>query len=135
MPSHEESGGSNLLIAQLSDLHISTPGSENDRFFKTPEHLERAVGHLNGLSPRPDLVLVTGDLVERGHADEYRRLRRMLDMLTMPYFVIPGNHDDRRALREGFADHRYLRSDSAFIHYVVEGWAVRLIALDTVIPG
>jgi len=28
-----------MLIAQITDTHISTPGSVNDRYFRTPEHL------------------------------------------------------------------------------------------------
>ena len=46
-----------MLIAQITDTHISTPGSVNDRYFRTPEHLERAVAHLNRLDPRPDADL------------------------------------------------------------------------------
>ena len=64
-----------MLIAQITDTHISTPDSANDRHFRTPEHLERAVAHLNRLDPRPDVVLATGDLVERGEAQEYARHR------------------------------------------------------------
>ena len=71
-----------MLIGQITDLHISTPGSVNDRLFRTPEHLTRAVAHLNGLTPRPDVVLATGDLVERGEPEEYARLRSLLDDLA-----------------------------------------------------
>src|SRR5688500_17927066 len=94
-----------MLIAQISDLNISTPESVNDQVLRTPEHLVRAVAHLNVLPRRPDVVLATGDLVERGHPDEYRRLRTILDGLEVPLFVIPGNHDARDALRDAFPDH------------------------------
>jgi Icc protein len=123
-----------MLIAQITDTHISTPDSANDRYFRTPEHLERAVAHLNRLVPRPDVVLVTGDLVERGEAEEYARLRSILDRLTMPVYVIPGNHDSRENLTRAFADRGYLPLQG-FLHYTVEEWPVRLIGLDTNIPG
>jgi 3',5'-cyclic AMP phosphodiesterase CpdA len=123
-----------MLIAQITDTHISTPDSRNDRVFRTLEHLVRAVAHLNGLAPRPDLVLATGDLVERGQPEEYARLRDALDQLTMPVFLIPGNHDDRAALARGFDHHRYLPADG-FVQYTVEDWPVRLVALDTLVPG
>ena len=93
-----------MLIAQITDLHISTPGSVNDRHFRTPEHLARAVAHLNGLTPRPDVVLATGDLVERGEPVEHARLRAILDGLAMPLYVIPGNHDARGPLVHAFGD-------------------------------
>jgi Icc protein len=123
-----------MLIAQITDTHISTPGSRNDTHFRTPEHLDRAVAHLNALTPRPDVVLATGDLVERGQLDEYERLRELLEPLRMPVYLIPGNHDDRQELRRGFARHRYLPR-GGFIQYVAEDWPVRLVALDTLIPG
>ena len=124
-----------MLIAQITDTHISTPGSVNDRYFRTPEHLERAVAHLNRLAPRPDVALATGDLVERGEPEEYARLRAILDRLAMPLYVIPGNHDSREGLARAFADRGYLPTDGGFLHYTVEEWPVRLIGLDTQVPG
>ena len=106
-----------MLIAQISDMHISTPGSRNDRVFRTAEHLARAVAHLNGLQPRPDLVLATGDLVERGEVNEYERLREILAPLALPLFLIPGNHDDRRNLSNVFANHAYLPRNGDFVQY------------------
>lgn len=123
-----------MLIAQITDTHISTPDSVNDRHFRTPEHLERAVAHLNRLDPRPDVVLATGDLVERGEAQEYARLRAILDRLTMPVYVVPGNHDSREQLARAFADRGYLPAQG-FLQYTVEEWPVRLIGLDTHVPG
>lgn len=124
-----------MLIAQITDLHISTPDSVNDRHFRTAEHLARAVAHLNGLTPRPDVVLATGDLVERGEPEEYARLRAILDGLAMPLYVIPGNHDARAALVHAFGDRGYLPRDGGFLHFTVEDWPVRLIGLDTHVPG
>ncbi len=124
-----------MLIAQISDTHISTPESVNDRHYHTAEHLGRAVAHLNALAPRPDLVLATGDLVERGEVVEYERLHSLLAALEMPVYLIPGNHDDRDNLRRVFADHGYLPRDSPFIQYVLDQWPLRLVALDTLIPG
>jgi 3',5'-cyclic-AMP phosphodiesterase len=124
-----------MLIAQITDTHISTPGSVNDRYFRTPEHLERAVAHLNRLAPRPDVVLATGDLVERGEPEEYARLRAILDRLAMPLYVIPGNHDSREHLAYAFADRGYLPARGEFLHYTVEEWPVRLVGLDTQVPG
>lgn len=124
-----------MLIAQITDTHLSTPGSRSDRFFRTPEHLARAVAHLNAMTPRPDVVLATGDLAERGEAAEYARLRERLDALVMPLFLIPGNHDRRDTLVDTFEHHRYLPRDGGFLQYTVEDWPVRLVGLDTLVPG
>lgn len=45
--------------------------------------------HIRGLDPRPDVVLVTGDLVDAGRDDEYGRLRELLTPLPGPAFLIP----------------------------------------------
>ena len=123
-----------MLIAQITDTHVSHAGSVNDRVYRTARHLERAVDHLRALRPRPDIVLVTGDLVEHGQPEEYARLRGILDALDVPLYLIPGNHDAREALVDGFDHHRYLPRDG-FVQYTVEDWPVRFIALDTLVPG
>ena len=124
-----------MLIAQISDIHLSTPDSRNDGVYRTAEHLAGAVAHLNALEPRPDVVLATGDLVERGEAAEYERLREHLEPLRMPVYLVPGNHDDRVTLAQVLDHHRYMPRDGGFIQYAVEDGPVRLVALDTLIPG
>ena len=52
----------------------------------------------------------------------------------MPVFVIPGNHDSRDLLRAAFGADGYLPKDG-FLQYAIEDYPVRLVALDTHIPG
>jgi 3',5'-cyclic AMP phosphodiesterase CpdA len=124
-----------MLIAQITDTHIKPQGVLAYGRLDTAPYLERAVAHLLALRPRPDLVLATGDLVDGGRPDEYRRLHDLLAPLPMPVYLIPGNHDEREALATAFPDHAYLPRDGRFIQYAVEGYPVRLLALDTLVPG
>lgn len=124
-----------MLIAQISDLHVMLPGQLAFGIIDTAAHLSRCVAQIVQANPVPAVVLATGDLVESGAPDEYRRLRELLMPLTMPLYVIPGNHDNRAALCAGFRDHAYLPRAGEPIRYAVEEYGVRLIALDTVIPG
>ncbi len=123
-----------MLIAQISDTHVSLPGRLVERAFQTSDHLARAVTHLNALTPRPDVVLLTGDVVDHGLVAEYEHARDILAALAMPLYVIPGNHDDRASLRRVFARDGYLPRDDGFLQYTVEDWPVRLVALDTLVP-
>ena len=123
-----------MLIAQISDMHIKPPGELLYKRVDTAGFLERAVAHVNALDPRPDVVLATGDLVDGGKVEEYALLRQLLAPLAMPVHLIPGNHDARDEMREVFADHAYLPRDG-FLHYTIDGLPVRLIALDTLVPG
>jgi len=124
-----------MLIAQISDLHVRLEGDLAYRRVPTARSLSRAIDHLLSLNPRPDVVLATGDLVDSGSREEYLHLRRLLAPLPMPVYLLPGNHDDRRNLTEVFADHTYLAQGGAFLHYVVEDHPLRIVALDTLVPG
>src|SRR4051812_18457249 len=124
-----------MLIAQITDTHVADSGSAVEQCCRTADHLERAVAHLNRLQPRPDVVVHTGDIVDHGRVEEYRHARAILDALTMPYFVIAGNHDDRENLLRVFDDHRYLPRDGGLLRYTVDDRPVRVIALDTLVPG
>ena len=123
-----------MLLAQVSDTHIKADRRLAYRKVDSSAALERCVRHLNGLDPQPTLALFTGDLVDAGRRDEYAALKAMLDELAMPYYLIPGNHDDRQALRDAFPSHAYLRSGGEFIHYAIDDHALRLIGLDSTVP-
>lgn len=120
-----------MFVAQITDLHIVPKGQLAYGHVDTAAHLAAAVAHLNALRPQPDLVLVTGDLVDSGQAEEYAHLAELLGQLTAPFRLVPGNHDDRDALRAGFPKHDYLRSGGAFCHYSLDHGPIRLIGLDT----
>lgn len=124
-----------MLIAQITDTHIKAGGRLAYGTVDSADKLARCVEHVNRLTSRPDIVLMTGDLVDAGRPEEYDVLRRLIAPLDMPIFVIPGNHDERGALREAFADHDYLPSGGEFLHYTVEDYPLRLICLDTTVPG
>ena len=124
-----------MLLAQISDLHIKRPGVRAYGVVDTGAFLERCVARLNALVPRPDAVLITGDLTDFGHADEYRHLRELLAPLAMPRYLMPGNHDERAALRQSFDADAYLFEGGEFVQYTVDLGALRIIALDSQDPG
>jgi 3',5'-cyclic AMP phosphodiesterase CpdA len=119
--------------AHISDLHVVEEGRLAAGAIDTAPFLEAAVEHINRLQPLPDLVLATGDLVDHGAAAEYARLARLFAGLAPPLYLLPGNHDDRDALRAAFPAHHYL-GHCGPVDYVVDG-PVRLMALDTLVPG
>lgn len=124
-----------MLLAQISDLHIKPPGALAYRRVDTAASLARTIARLNALTPRPDAVLMTGDLVDQGSLEEYRHLKTLLDTLEIPYWLLIGNHDARAPLREVFADRPELREGGDFVQYAVDLGALRVIALDSMQPG
>lgn len=123
-----------MLIAQLTDTHIKTAGRLAYGRVDTSAMLADAVEALRRLDPQPDLLVITGDLVDLGSAEEYACLRAILAPLSQPLLVVPGNHDEREALRSAFADGGYLPA-SGFLHYAVDDYPLRIVGLDTLIPG
>lgn len=123
-----------MLIAQLSDLHVRPQGALYQGVVDANQGLAEAIAHVQAMDVRPDLVLITGDLVDEGQPDEYAALRDILQRLTIPFLLIPGNHDDRENLRAAFSDHAYLPRQGP-LHYCVDTHPVRIIGLDSTVQG
>ena len=123
-----------MLIAQLSDVHVRPEGERYKGVADSNRMLQDAIEHLHGLDRPPDLVLVTGDLVDEGRPDEYANAVRLLDALAIPYLVLPGNHDDRENFRRAFAHCAYL-PERGPLHYCVDEHPVRIVAIDACVPG
>src|SRR5882724_1775539 len=124
-----------MLIVQISDLHVRPRGKTCYGQVDSNALLARAVAALEALDPRPDAVIASGDLTDCGLDEEYAVLDEILAGLSMPAFVVPGNHDRRGRLRDAMRRrHGYLPPDG-FLHFVVDGFPVRLIGLDSTIPG
>lgn len=124
-----------MLLAQITDSHIKAGRKLAYGLVDTAACLEAVVAHLNRFQPTIDAVIFTGDLVDGGQPEEYAVLREILSSLTLPVFVIPGNHDERGNFLTAFADQPYLAGCESFAHYTVEDYPLRLLGLDTTLPG
>ncbi|WP_029008103.1 metallophosphoesterase family protein [Azospirillum halopraeferens] len=69
-------------LAHISDLH-----------FGRIDHavVEGLVGDL--MTQKPDLIVISGDLVQRARRRHFEEARAFLERLPFPYLVVPGNHD------------------------------------------
>ena len=63
-----------MLLAQIFDLHVRPVSEHYKDAVDSNRMLAEAIDHLNRLDPRPDLVIITGDLVDAGLEAEYRSL-------------------------------------------------------------
>lgn len=124
-----------MLFAQISDLHVMPKGGLAYGRVDTSAMLKSAVAQLNLLMPRPDAVLITGDLANHGEPAAYENMREILSGLDSRYYVIPGNHDHLANFRQAFADQVYLPAGGNFIQYVIDDFPVRIVATDSVVAG
>lgn len=90
--------GTATKIAILSDIHV-TPGNQCE------EKLQEAVNEINGCD-NLDLVVVNGDLTNEGSDEQLINVKRILDQLNLPQYVIPGNHENNwsQSATKTFAD-------------------------------
>ena len=124
-----------MLLCQISDPHVVPEGTLAYGRVDTGRMLQRCVSKILALPRLPDAVVATGDLTDHGTVDEYERLAELLAPLRMPLYLVVGNHDDSRALHSVFPGHAYLAGDDGFVQYTVDDFEVRLIVLDTTVPG
>ncbi|MBS1888260.1 MAG: phosphodiesterase [Actinobacteria bacterium] len=118
-----------FVLAQISDPHLG----ERPRDGVKPKRCLRAVVDALGRLPnRPDAVLVSGDLAEHGKAKEYRLAIELVGRLGVPIHALPGNHDDRATMRAAFG---IPGSGDAPIDYAVDLGPLRLVVIDSTIPG
>jgi Icc protein len=120
-------------IAQISDLHIKSPDTLAYGRVDTASALERCVTALNEFAPKPDLVVISGDLADTPTGEEYEHLKRLLAPLKVPFVSIPGNHDSRELMRATFPQ----AHASAFgpLNQRVEIGGIDLVLLDSSVHG
>jgi 3',5'-cyclic-AMP phosphodiesterase len=123
-----------VLIAQISDLHIKPPDSLAYGRVDTAGALERCVAALNEFIPKPDLVVISGDLADTPAAEEYQHLERLLKPLRLPFVGIPGNHDSRELMRAAFPLAAYAAC-SGPLNQRVEIGGLDLVLLDSSVHG
>lgn len=69
-------------LAHISDLHFGRID---------PAVVEGLLADLVHMGP--DLVVISGDLVQRARPSHFEAARAFLQRLPFPYLVVPGNHD------------------------------------------
>jgi 3',5'-cyclic AMP phosphodiesterase CpdA len=121
------------LIAQISDLHVKPVGMRAYRQVDTAAALARCVKTLNRFTPRPDLVVISGDLVDVPSKEAYDHVIQLLSPLEIPFAAIPGNHDDRDLMRAAVPD-SYARASGA-LHSLRAIHDVDVVLIDSTTPG
>lgn len=114
-----------MRIAQISDTHLTLDVASREQDFL------RCIAQINALDPLPDVVIHTGDVSHDGSDAQYRLAGSLLGSLKVPWFVIPGNKDDREAMKKAFLHCGIPRDDFEFVQFAIDDFPVRLVCLDT----
>lgn len=120
-----------MLIGQITDIHLGFDPDNPAEFNR--KRLDQVIAHLARPGHAPDLLLATGDLVDRGDGDSYRRLRNALSLCAFPVWPCVGNHDVRATFAEYFPE---IPLADGFVQYEVPGTGdLRLLVIDTLEEG
>lgn len=74
-----------LKFTLLTDIHV-TPGNKNE------VQLKAAIDEIN--KNNSQFVILSGDLSNEGSDEQLYNVKSILDKLTKPIYVIPGNHEN-----------------------------------------
>lgn len=89
-----------MRIAFITDIHI---GAENEK----PQGVDVRQNFLNALAflteLKPNCLIIGGDLCSNGgDRAVYEWVKVQLDKLPLPYYIVPGNHDNSALIAEVF---------------------------------
>ncbi|MGB2202910.1 MAG: phosphodiesterase [Pseudooceanicola atlanticus] len=124
-------------FVQITDTHIVVPGKLAYGRSDTADALRRAVETINAKLPLwdgIDCAIVTGDLTDHGTPKEYAHFLSIMEGLALPWLAIPGNHDQRGAMREAFADEPWMSREGP-VQWVRDFGSFSVIGLDTLLEG
>lgn len=123
------------VVAHLSDPHLIGGGGLHYGVVDNIVNLRRALGRLAAVRPAPRALVFTGDLADRAEPDAYETLRSIVEPAAAEMGAVVvwtmGNHDERAPFAKGLYD----SADDGFQDRVHEVDGLRIVALDTSVPG
>jgi len=123
------------FILHLSDTHFVAEGPLYGAV--DSEGLLRSLfEELEASGSRPEAIVFTGDLADKGDPAAYAKLREIVDpaaeRLGTKVIWVMGNHDERAAFRHGLLDQLPIVTPVDRVH-MING--LRIISLDSTVPG
>ena len=119
-----------MLVAQITDIHIGFEQDNPAEF--NQQRMDRILSRLAHGPNRPDILIATGDLTDKGDLGSYVRVAASFAQCDWPVYPCVGNHDVREAFVAqfpGYAD------DNGFIQYVADAGPLRFVFIDTLEEG
>ena len=127
------------VLAHISDTHFLGGGKPLYGSIDTDANLAHALAALEASKIDIDALVFTGDIADLGEPDAYGRVRGLVEpaaaRMGAEVVWVMGNHDDRSAFRAGLLGSGSEGGDDSPIDRVIDLGGLRVIALDTSVPG
>ncbi|MDJ0338052.1 phosphodiesterase [Cryobacterium sp. PH31-O1] len=124
------------FLLHLSDTHLLAGGSKLYGSVTAETHLAGLFAEVEASGVRPQAIVFTGDLADKGEPGAYELLREIVEpaaaRLGARVIWVMGNHDKRSAFRTELLDQQ---PSEAPIDRSYDLNGLRLITLDTSVPG
>ncbi len=123
-----------MIIAHVTDLHATSVSRLALGLVNTNDLMRRALAVIAALDPRPDLILVSGDIAHGGDPEGYGEASEALRSCEIPAFCVPGNHDTPQGFRSFLAMIGQDNGHAPKLCGMIDCGAVRVIGLDSTLP-
>lgn len=124
------------FILHLSDTHFVAGGDPLYGSVDAEGKLRELFAELEASGSRPEAIVFTGDLADKGETDAYAKLRAIVEpaahRLGAEVIWVMGNHDDRGRFRDSLLDEH---PSTTPVDRVYDINGLRVIALDSTVPG
>lgn len=121
-----------MKFIHLTDTHLVCPG--NEIYGLDPQaRLNAAINSINEFHSDAEMCMITGDLTHNAEPEAYLLLMSFLEQIKVPTYLLIGNHDDRKVLKQ-YLPHQQ-QDENGFIQYTISTPEGLFIALDTVLEG
>ena len=122
-----------IRVLQLTDLHLMADPLAELKGICTRTRFDAVMRAASEVVGPVERLIITGDLAHDEKHETYSALRNQLQSWLPKLRIIPGNHDDRRAIRQTFGERIQVASDRIVFVDAVAGWT--LIGLDSQVTG
>ncbi len=120
-----------MKFIHMTDPHLTASGTLFE--IDLVQRLQEAVEVINRDHADAELVMITGDIAHWGEPRAYDKFKHALAPLTMPYYPIFGNHDERGAFLAAFPEVPHTNDNQVYFRLPVP--VGDFIVLDTVVDG
>jgi len=115
----------------MTDIHIgfepnARPEELNRKRFR--DTLDRLLAQPN----TPDMLVLSGDITDRGDEDSYQKTAELLKNVPFPIHMMMGNHDSREGMLHAFPD---TPNEAGFLHRAFVADGLLVVLLDTFEEG
>ncbi|OII09226.1 phosphodiesterase [Curtobacterium sp. MCBA15_008] len=126
----------NHFLLHLSDTHLVAGDGDLYGDVDSAARLTEIIADIEAAGTRPEAIVVTGDVADKGEPGAYARIRDIVqpaaERIGAQVIWAMGNHDERGAFRQELFG---LQPTDRPVDFVYDVNGLRVITLDTSVPG